>query len=168
MKFQNSKKGFTMVEIVLSISLTAILAFAAGIALLQGLNSYRQISTRTNNLQGARHAMDRMVREIIRSGDEPGTNIQNIVGKLTLVDDLGLSATFELDGTDLERNGSLVAKNVTGLTFTGFKDDNSQTNSGPQVRRVRIQMTTLPVGETAPLTLTTDVFIRNYMYENFK
>lgn len=168
MKFKNFTKGFTMVEIILSISLTAILAFAAGVALLQGLNSYRQISTRTNNLQAVRHAMDRMVREIIRSGDTPQTNIQNIQGKLTLIDDLALAATFELDGTDLERNGSLLAGNVTGLTFTGFKDDNTQTTAGPQVRRVRIQLTTLPVGETVPLTLTTDVFIRNYMYENFK
>lgn len=148
--------------------LLSIVAIGSGIALTQGLDSFTHISERSKNLLAARYALDRMVRELALSGDEAGTNLKKIQDdEIEFVDDQGNDAEFILSGTTLLRDDEILLENVTSLTFTGFDDENDETNSAPQVRRIGIQISTLPPGQTTPLSLRTYVFIRNYMYENF-
>lgn len=162
------KKGFTLVEIILSVSLVGILFIFASLLLRGGLDAYTHVSQRGANLQAARFAMDRMIRELIQVEDDNQNNIQTIQSnRIVFVDSLGMMSDFELIGQNLMRNNDILLSNVTALTFTGFTSANTITSSGSQVRRVRIQFSTLPPGQTAPLTLRTDVFIRNYMYDNF-
>lgn len=166
---QVTNHGFTLVEIILSITLTAILFTLSGLILRQGLDSYAHISSRSAALQKARYAMERMVRELRRVGDEPTKNIQNIQPtRITFVDDQGLTTDFNLNGQILQRGNDRLLDNVISLTFTGYKDDNQVTPAGPQVRRIGIQFSMLPLGETVSILLRTNVFIRNYMYENFQ
>lgn len=165
----DKQKGFTIVETVLSIALIGILIVLSSVLLRQGLDSYAHISNRGGNLQSARYAMERMVRELKRAGDKDSNKIQNISStRITFTDADGNTTNFELIGTLLKRGSDRLLENVTALAFTGFRDNNDQTSSAQQLRRVRIQLTTLPPAETAPLILRTDVFFRNYMYENFQ
>lgn len=162
------KKGFTLVEIILSVSLVGILFIFAGLLLRSGLDAYTHLSQRGANLQASRFAMDRMIRELIQVEDDNPNNIQSIQSnRIVFVDSLGITSDFELIGQNIMRNNDILLGNVTSLTFTGFASDNSITTAAPQVRRVRIQFSTLPPGQTAPLTLRTDIFVRNYMYDNF-
>ncbi|OGQ05224.1 MAG: hypothetical protein A2W61_01840 [Deltaproteobacteria bacterium RIFCSPLOWO2_01_44_7] len=161
--------GFTLVEIVLTIALVSILFASAGLILRQGLDSYAHISERSANLQAARYAMERMSRELELVGDESSTNIQSIQSNsVSFVDSDSITTDFNFTNQALYRGTDLLLSNVTSATFTGFKDNGNTTSSGQQTRRVRIEFSTLPPGQTAPLTLRTDVFIRNYLYENFQ
>lgn len=158
-----------MVEIILCLTLMGFLFILASTTLTQGLDSYAHIQSRTTNLQAARYAMDRMVRELIRVEDDNQSNIQNIQEtSIQFVDDLAANVTYQLSGTDLMRNEDILLGNVSSLLFTGYRDNNQTTSSGQQTRRVRIELSTLPPGQSVPLNLRTDIFIRNYMYEKFQ
>ena len=163
------QKGFTLVEIILSITLIAILFTVTSIVLQRGLDAYAHISSRAASLQQARYVMERMTRELMRVGDENSTNIQNIQDdQITFVDANNITTNFNFANQTLWREDDLLLPNVTSVTFTGFRDNNNTTSSGQQTRRIRIEFATLPPGETVPLTLRTDVFIRNYLYENYR
>lgn len=163
------QKGFTLVEIVLTITMIAILFTVTSLVLSQGLDSYSHISKRAATLQEARYALERMSRELVRVGDENNTNIQNIQNdQITFVDSGGNTANFNFSNQTLWRGSDRLLDNVTAVTFTGFRDNGNTTNSGQQTRRVRIELTALPQGETVPISLRTDIFIRNYLYENFQ
>ena len=164
-----SKMGFTLVEIVLAVSLVGILFAAAGIVLRQGLDSYATVSERGSALQAARFAIERMTRELRRCGDDADDQIQNIsASQISFTDADNINTSFNLNGDTLRRGTDTLLDNVSSLAFTGYKSDNTQTASAQQIRRVRIQMSVLPEGQTAPLTLRTDIFLRNYMYEKWQ
>lgn len=163
------QKGFTLVEIILTIVVIGILFSVSSVVLRQGLDSYAHISSQSSNLQMTRYAMERMVRELALVGDTNPTNIQNIQSdRITFVDSDSNTANFNFANGTLYRGTDPLLENVTAVTFTGFKDTNATTTAGNQVRRVRIQLSTLPPNQTTPLNLRTDIFIRNYMYENFR
>ncbi|MDO8526399.1 MAG: type II secretion system protein [Deltaproteobacteria bacterium] len=164
------QSGFTLVEIILSITLMGILFTLSSLVLVQGLNAYRHISARATNLNEARYALERMVRELRREGDENNIDdIKNIQSNsITFIDALGNNTSFSLSGQNLLRDNDLLLNNVTALVFTGYRDTGAETSSAQQVRRVRIQLTTTPPGQVASLLLVSDVFLRNYMYENFQ
>ncbi len=165
-----NKKGFTLVEIILAISLIGALFATTAYILERGISSFAAISVRGKKHQDARYAMERMVRELLlvsvgSQGDL--ISIQNT--QVSFKDQAGLNTNFNLNGQTLSRGSDILLENVTGLTFTGYNSNNQTTQSNPQVRRIRIQITTLPQGQTAPLTFRTDVFLRGEeMYENFQ
>lgn len=50
--------------------------------------------------------------------------------------------TYDLNGTDLWRNGSGIVENVTGLTFTYFKADGvTQTANPADIGEIQINLT---------------------------
>ena len=119
-----SQKGFTLVEIVLTIVLIAILFTSAGLILEQGLDSYSHISERSANLQAARYALERMSRELELVGDENNTNIRSIQSdSVSFVDSDSITTDFNFANQALYRGSDLLLSNVTSATFTGFRDN---------------------------------------------
>lgn len=163
------KKGFTLLEIILSISLVAILFALSAIILDRGVDSFASISERGAKNQDARFAMERMVRELILVEAGPGGELQVIQpNRVDFRDSQGLNTDFRLNGTTLQRGNDPLLESVTALTFTGYQSNNNTTQAAPQVRRIQIQLSALPQGETAPLTLRTEIFLRTDLYENFQ
>jgi len=163
-----SARGFTIVELILTIVLIGILFGLGSLVLIQGLDSYAHIFARNTTLQRARYAMERMVREIRIISDQ-NNSLRSIQGtQLSFIDAASLETDFHWTGQTLWRGNDRLSDDVTALNFTGFRDDNVVTSAAPQVRRVRIQLTVAPPGQTAPLVLRTDIFLRNYIYENFR
>lgn len=161
-------RGFTLVELVLTIVLIGILFGLGSLVLIQGLDSYAHIFARHTALQKARYAMERMVREtrLISDQDNSLRGLQDT--QLSFVDAASQPTDFHWAGQTLWRGGDRLADDVTALSFTGFRDNNAETSAAPLVRRVRIELTTTPPGQVAPLVLRTDIFLRNFLYENFQ
>ena len=59
-----NRRGFTLVELLLTLMLTGILFASAGILMTQGLRSYIVLSDRSVALQGVRYAV---VKDSLRS-----------------------------------------------------------------------------------------------------
>lgn len=162
-------KGFTLVEMILSISLVGILFALSAIILDRGLDSYASISERVAKNQDVRFAMERMARELLLVEAGPGGDLTGIdADEIRFRDRLGNSTNFSLSGNTLYRGSDPLLENVTSFVVTGYNSNNAVTTAHPQVRRVRVQLSSLPQGETAVITLRTDIFMRTDMYENFK
>lgn len=166
---KTSLKGFTMVEVVLTIALVSILFGATAILSRQGLDAYIHVAERGKTLQQARQAMERITQELKRVGDENNNNIQNIQpDRITFIDDVGATAQFSMNGQTLMRDSDPLLENVISFGLIGYKDDGFSTSAANQVRRVNIQLSTTTPGQIVPVTLRTDVYLRNYMYEDFR
>lgn len=163
------QRGFTLVEMVLAISIISILFFVSTLVMRESLDAYSHVQTRGSNTQDTRYGMERMVRELLLAGDTPTTRIQSISSNaISFVDSNGNITNFTLSGTNINRGGDTLLQNVTSFTVTGYKDNGNVTTTAADVRRVRIALVTTPLNDPGTLTMTTDIYIRNYLYENFR
>lgn len=166
---KSSENGWTFVELILVIALMSALFFVGAVAMVQGLNSFSHISSRSQHLWESSFALERMVKEVERLGDDNGDRLQSLQPtRITFEDDQGNNSEFRLTGNSLFRNNDLLLTGVTGLTFTGYRQDGATTGTANQVRRLRIQLSAVTQGQTAPIVFQTQIFLRNFMYENFQ
>lgn len=154
-------RGFTLVEMVLSIALIGVLAGVLGVALFQGVKGFDLVSSRKSALAQARLAMERMVREmrlIQQSSDVVNVGSSTQFG-FEYPD--GTPIAYSLSGGNLVRNTDVLARNVNALTFTYLDSAGTVTATAAQVRSVRVQLTLNAPHAQGTLTLRTQVFLRN-------
>lgn len=157
-------KGFTLVEIILSMTLLSITVAATSVLMGRGLDAYNLVNSRTVALDQANYALVRMEREMTKV-----TNIQNANTNLFgFVDSLGTSTDFHLNGTNLYRGGDFLAHNISSLVFTYYRDNGNTTSAAPQVRRIHIDMTVSAGTGNGTVDLRTDVFPRIFIYDDFQ
>ncbi len=123
-----NSKGFTLIEIVITIVLVSILSGIAAMIILQGVRAYSTEQTRSDVHYQARIAMERMAREIraIRSTD-PADITASTATNLQFTDVNGSTLGFQLIGPILNRwNGAsndVLASGVAAFSFSYFRDD---------------------------------------------
>lgn len=159
-KPHNNQSGFTLIEIIIVIVITSIIAGIAAIIILQGVRAYQtEVSYSDIHNQG-RLAIERMAREIrmtrscndITGPSNPDTDLQ-------FVDVAGNAIRFLYSSPNLQRNengGTLwtLANNVQSATFNYYDRNNNLTTSctSPNdIWFIQIDLTTVNTGETLPL-----------------
>lgn len=150
-----AQSGFTLIEIIIVIVLVAIIAGIAAMIILQGVRAYSDEQQRSNLHYQTRLAMERMVREtrLIRSC---GDIIAPVNGSsmLQFTDINGTPITFSLLGTNLNRNGMLLANGINPLRFNFFDQNGNPTTSclSPTgIWFIQIEMTGTQSAETIQL-----------------
>jgi prepilin-type N-terminal cleavage/methylation domain-containing protein len=154
------KKGFTLIEIVMVIILLGILGAIIGIPLIQGARGWLAATTRIGITESGRVAMERMVREIRNMETKEGTSeppspciatatastLQFSVadGDLTNCN----SINFSLSGSEIQRNGTTMAKDIQSLTISYYDNNNSSTATIADIRRLSIEIVAEKGGET--------------------
>ena len=113
-------KGFTLVEIVITIVLIGILSGIAAIIILQGVRAYTDEKSRSDVHYQARLAVERVAREarLARSCADitpPGSNPFNIF-TFTKID--GATVTFDASTGNLTLDGNTLATNINANPFT--------------------------------------------------
>ncbi len=148
-------RGFTIVELVLSIAILGVLGMALGPGIATSVQSYNLAASRRQSTAEARAGMERMVREIRQI---PGTAQVISLGASNFQFQFptGTAITYSLSGTNLLRNSDVLVSNVSGLSFAYYDQTGAATATPSNVRSVQVQFTT-----TAPYTLRTRVFMPN-------
>jgi len=136
---QCHKKGFTLVELVLSIALIALVAFLIAPMFISGVRSYSLVADRKAALAEARLAMDRMTQEIrlIPSTDDITTWD---AGQITFNKPTENNITYTLAGGNLTRNGAIMAENVDSLAFSYLDQNGDPAVAKADIERVRFEM----------------------------
>ena len=119
------EQGFTLIEIVVTIVITGIIAYIFLNFFSLGTDSYTLIETRSDVLQDERIVLDRMVREIRQAATITITSATDI--SFTYDDDSdGINETYRycLASGNLRRTidaagDTLILDNVSSLTFSG-------------------------------------------------
>jgi prepilin-type N-terminal cleavage/methylation domain-containing protein len=121
-----NSKGFTLVEIVITIVLIGILSGIAAMIILQGVRAYSDEQTRSDVHYQARLAVERMAREIrmTRSTTDITTFTASDL-RFTKVD--GSISGFNWSNPTLNRwNGAgndVLASGVTAFSFSYYRND---------------------------------------------
>lgn len=140
------QRGFTLIELVLTIILVGIIAGMASVFLRQGLNAFVAEDARADITNQGRLAMERMAREMrmIRSrtaADLPGCCN---AGTLSFVDLNGSAIAYTTAaGNTITRNGTaLAAGDTIVLNFSYFQQDGSTPATlATQVWSIQVDLT---------------------------
>lgn len=143
----NDSKGFTLIELVMVITLLGIIGGIIALPLYIGTKGWFEATTREGITESGRIAIERMMREIrntsrtaanapcISTATATTFSFSDASGNLTTCD----SITFDLFGTNIRRNGVNLTDNVQSLTFT-YYDGNNNTPPISSIHRVAIEI----------------------------
>lgn len=162
--------GFTLIEIVIVIVITGILAGVAAAIIMQGVRAYSDEQSRSDVQYQAGLALERMAREVrgVRRATEVGTAVLgaitgNPTNSFIFTDFSGTTITYSLAGTTLNRTvggvPSALAQGIATLEFRHYDSAGALTTTPASVWVVEISVTAQQGTET--LTMRTRVHPRN-------
>jgi len=178
--------GFTLVELLVSLSVVALVLAATLGLLQQGQQGYLLGAAGVEAQQSARVALERMAREIRKAGFDPAgasffpivnpsptsLTLQNDLNGNSIIDARGETVTYLLRGTTLRRNAGggaqPIIEGVRALSFAYLDADGVPTGAPERIRTVVIAMTVgpdflpgAPARDRLGVTLRTQVRLRN-------
>lgn len=132
--------GFTLIEMVFTIMIMAIISVVVGRVLFQGYNTMLTSDNISSTGWQGLIALERMSNGIhnIRSSSDITTISANTFG---FTDVNGTAVTYTLSGSNLLRNGNMLANGVSSLIFTYLDSSGATTATATNVRYIRIAMT---------------------------
>ena len=130
-KFFKQQNGVTMVELVLSLSLLAILGALGLWAFQPLLDSWTLGTTRSEASNHAQYGLNRMAAEITQLKDNTSI-VTADASTFEFIDVDDNVIEFSLNGTNLMRNTDILARGVNSLAFT-YRDVNNQVIAAPAV-----------------------------------
>ncbi|MES2504508.1 MAG: type II secretion system protein [Myxococcota bacterium] len=149
------KRGFTIVELVLSIAILGVIAFAVAPGIKAAVDNYVLITTRRQGVTEARNAMERMIRELRLL--PASAQLTNIAATYVVFQyPVGTTILYYSYAGGLYRNSDLLLSNITSLNFAYYDQSGVVTATPANVRSIEISLTT-----DLPYTLRTRVFMPN-------
>ncbi len=147
-------KGFTLVEIVVSIVLVGVMTVALGNFMNKIIDTYRFVDIRNEIAYQAKKTLDWMERDIKKIKDEFSISYADST-QLTFIDSDDNTIDFSLVGNTINRNGYLLCGDVQSLEFTYFDVDNQVLKPLPlslvsrkRIRKIRVNLTLEREGES--------------------
>ena len=151
-----SKHGFTLIELIIVITIIAIITGVVGYILLGAVDAWTFKFNRNDLLWDGRLAVNRIVREIRQIKDTTSVTTAN-ASQFRFIDVDDVDITYSLSSTDLNRTedgtANVLAEDVSSMGFS-YYDSNGDTISTPTVspsatdiRRVQIDLTLRKSGE---------------------
>ena len=164
------KNGFTLIELILVITIIGIIAGVVGFVLFGAVDAWTFKFNRADLLADGRLAMNRMVREI-REIKNRGNVTTAKSSEFRFINTSDVDIKYKLDKGDLlnrteDGTKNLLAEDVSDLTFTYFDSDGAtidkpDTNpDATDIRRVRINLCLTKNGEN--VYLQSDSVPRNF------
>ena len=168
------EKGFTLIELVITMVLIGIIAYIVAIALSTGIKAYFTTDFRKEALDQSRIAMERMTREIRNVRSSADVDVGSNASQFCFTDINGTRISFRYDGASNILRGeggagcpgaveNTLATNITSLLFEYVDNTGAVSGGGGFVtgttRRIRITLTATKNNES--VTLQSEVWPRN-------
>lgn len=164
-KFPGNQKGFTLIEMVLGITLMSLMIGAAALAFKPVLDVWGLTSPLNESTDITSYALSRMSFETSQIKDDTSLTVAN-AGRLKFTDVSNSSIDYSLAGTNLMRNADILARGVQSVAFS-YYDINNTAITTPQVApsktnvwRIVIKMTVQKGGQS--VTMESEVHPRNF------
>ncbi|MFA4967314.1 MAG: prepilin-type N-terminal cleavage/methylation domain-containing protein [Candidatus Margulisiibacteriota bacterium] len=156
MKFKD-RSGFTIIEVVLVITITVVLSLGLASFILSAMDSWVFVKSRQSALSEGRSTVERMIREIrrIRQPSSIGTAESSAIG---FVDIDSRDIDFRQSGSDLLRteqgNSNIIASGVLtpeGLVMSYYDAGLNPTAIHQNIHYVKVRLTLVKGKETVIL-----------------
>ncbi len=163
----SSHKGFTLIELVMTMVLIGVIAYIVASAMSTGLKAYFTTDFRKEALDQARIAMERMTREIRNVKSNTDISTANAT-TFTFVDTSGTTISFALNAGNINRTSGTTNTLATGISSAGIFTYVLSTGATTQspvpaeillIKRVKIDITATK--NTESVTLQSEVWPRS-------
>lgn len=137
---RRSQKGFSLVELVMTIVIMGIISVVVGKILLQGYKTFITSQDISEVDWQGLLALESLTNDIhnIRSSADITTISSS---SFAFTDMTGTSVTYALSGSTLQRNSLTVASGISALTYSYLDKNGSVTASPAAVRYISISVT---------------------------
>lgn len=173
-RFLKNSRGFTLVELLLSVTIAGLILGVASETMMRQAETYDFIASRKNTVADLRFAMNRLSDELLLIET---SDLQSISGSsISFTDQNGSQVSVSLvadgDGSDLYWGNDLLAEDVTSLSFE-YQNGAGTTleateDSIEDVRRIKVTMTG-GKGGSKDITMSTTVVPRSFIgYSNYQ
>lgn len=115
----NLQRGFSLIELVIVIVLTAIIAVISSQILSQGFNAYLTNKNINEADWQARYALAKMALDIRQINGAAYISTATAL-QLTFVNNAGTTITYSKTGTNLNRSGIVLASGVNAFALTYY------------------------------------------------
>ena len=159
-----TRGGVTIIELVMVIVIVGILARLSAGYINQVVSTWQMVSFRMETVSQMRGALDRMSREI-RQRKNATSVLTPTANALRFNATDNTTITYNVSGTDLLRNNTVLASGVTRLGFTYYNATggllaNPDVSPDPtDIRRITVELEAQSAGQNK--TLAAQVFPRN-------
>ncbi|MBI4366605.1 MAG: prepilin-type N-terminal cleavage/methylation domain-containing protein [Deltaproteobacteria bacterium] len=162
-------RGFTLVELILTIGVLAVIALVVGRMLLVGLDTYAAVTQRNIAITQARTTADRFLGEMVRL---TSANILGISGtKLDFRDRFGTVTSFAQGANGAQatvmRGNDVLVSSAGFLQFRYYDGLGVEVATPEAVRRISIDLNVVSPGGYGAMTYHTEIFPRTFMYLGF-
>lgn len=132
-------QGFTLIEMVVTITILGGVSIALGSMIIEMFQSYSSQQQFTDQDAQARLTLDRMLRDVREARlpadlSAPGTS-------LVFTDITNTAITYALSGTQLLRNGNVLADGVSALSFSYYDNAGATLAAAAGTRYIAAQFT---------------------------
>lgn len=164
-------KGFTLIEMVMVITLLGIIGGIIALPLYQGATGWFEATTREGITESGRVAIERMMREIrntarkadntpcISAATATSFSFSDVNADIVNCNSVNFSRAGAVAPYTVQRNGVDLANDVNSLAFTYYDNTNVPTAVVANVRRVGIEIVSTSGGET--LRKYSEVYLLN-------
>lgn len=133
-----NEKGYTLIELVVVITILGIIALVPSAALLESAKIYARTVPTLDATYQARFAVERMKSDVRDMQDGSITTFTSTA--LTFKLSSGQSIAYTLSGSTLLRNGDLLAKGVTALSISYKQKDGTTAALASDLNLVEIDL----------------------------
>jgi prepilin-type N-terminal cleavage/methylation domain-containing protein len=159
MKDENmlNRRGFTLIEMVMVITLLGIIGGIIALPLYQGAKGWFEATTREGITESGRIAIERMMREI-RNTARTAANAPCVTTatatSFVFGDDpancasINFSRAGAVTPYTVQRNGVDLANDVNSLTISYYDSNNAVTAVVANIRRLSIEIESISGGQT--------------------
>lgn len=139
----NNEKGFTLIELILTVVLVGIVAIAMTSAFIPTMTVSANVDNRKEAFQQGRLAMERMMREIREARSFAVCAPCPATSTLNFTDARNGNIVYAWNGTpqaSLTRSGTNISGNVEGYTITFFTKTGATPPNQGQIWRVQADL----------------------------
>ncbi len=165
-KKQSDQKGFTLIEMILTITLLGILSLPLAYAFTESVRDFSVTADQVRLSQDARQAMQ-VIKEDLVSMSQGGVS-QLTAHSIHFQSKAGTSTNYQLTGTTLQQGNLTLLTNVQNFDLTFYDQNGAITQTPGQVRRIRVSLGVNSPSNNNTVTISTDVFPRYYIYQQYQ
>jgi prepilin-type N-terminal cleavage/methylation domain-containing protein len=152
----HKQAGFTLLELIITIVMLAVISVAVGRIVLEGL-SMMQTSDKISSTgwQGL-IALERFTNDVHRIRSK--ADITTVTAsQFTFTDVNGTSVAYSLSSGKLMRAGQILADDIQSITFSYLDGSGASTSTAANVRYVKLALTLAHDGLTLSMATLTGV-----------
>jgi prepilin-type N-terminal cleavage/methylation domain-containing protein len=150
-------RGYTLVEMVAVMTILGIVGMVSSYVIFESMKVYARTVPALDASYQARLAVERMKSDF--RDMKAGSITTYTSTALTFQLSAGQTIAYSLSGSNLLRNGDLLAKGVSAFTFGYRKEDGTSATAAVDLHLLELDLTVQTAGQ--PYRVQTAVFPRN-------